>query len=198
MSGPSATGRQRGPRSGRERDTGARTSRPSKGKSRGRLGQAPDACSLTRHRLAPANNLTPLTDVGNPDEDDPCPIRGHDHAHKLSATIQRHSQPAPATYLARNKTQIPSSSRRATVDFHRSSTGEAAGRGSSLPALTNGRDGSCSGRVVVLIMHLDRIGAPDRRVWSPTAGGQRMRGAGYHSGTLGTGRRVPGAGVFSI
>ena len=51
---------------GRERDSGARIVRPSKG-SRAAGPQAPDACSLTRHRLAPEDNLAPLTDVDDHD-----------------------------------------------------------------------------------------------------------------------------------
>jgi hypothetical protein len=51
---------------GRQRDSGARIVRPSKG-SRAAGPQAPDACSLTRRRLAPQDNLPPLTDVDDHD-----------------------------------------------------------------------------------------------------------------------------------
>ena len=49
--------------SGRERDTGARISGPRRATSRGKP-QAPDVCSLTRHRLAPTRQ--PTTQQGRP------------------------------------------------------------------------------------------------------------------------------------
>jgi hypothetical protein len=49
-------------------------------------------------------------------------IQLNDHAHREKhKAIQRHSTTPSATYLAQNRAQIPSSSRSATVDLHRSS-----------------------------------------------------------------------------
>src|SRR5207342_1101662 len=51
----------RGEEGGRERDTGARIDQALEGQRRAAGPRAPDACSLTRHRLAPTDNLAPLT-----------------------------------------------------------------------------------------------------------------------------------------
>ena len=52
---------------GRERDSGARIDQALEGQSRAAGPRAPDTCSLTRHRLAPAENLAPPTDVDHHD-----------------------------------------------------------------------------------------------------------------------------------
>jgi hypothetical protein len=52
---------------------------------------------------------------------------GHDQPPAELIRGDQRQRPSSATYLARNRMQIPSSSRRATLDFHRSSLGEAAG-----------------------------------------------------------------------
>jgi transposase len=48
-------------KSGRERDSGARIDQALEGQRRAAGPRAPDACSLTRHRPAPTDNLAPLT-----------------------------------------------------------------------------------------------------------------------------------------
>ena len=50
---------------GRERDTGARIVKALEGQSRAAGPRAPDACTSTRHRLAPTNNLTPAADASD-------------------------------------------------------------------------------------------------------------------------------------
>ena len=108
---------------GCERDTGARIIKALKGHV-ARQAHEPQTPAL-RHVIGsrPPHNLTPPADVDTSTDNNPCPNPGHDHAHRPHT-----SRPTatPATYLARKQTQIPSNSRRASVDFHRLSGASAS------------------------------------------------------------------------
>jgi hypothetical protein len=115
---------------GRERDSGARIIRPLKGGQRHAAGhgQAPGRLLFdTSSGSRPQHNLTPPADVENPDEQRPTPkIRSRPRHRAHMSAIQRQTTTHSATYLARNRTQIPSNTRQATVDFHRSSEASAS------------------------------------------------------------------------
>jgi hypothetical protein len=79
--------RPEGQQSGRERDSGARINQALEGQRRAAGPRAPDACSLTRPRLAPADNLPPLNPVDDHD--------GRPRARKIRPNHPR-SAPPPA------------------------------------------------------------------------------------------------------
>ena len=80
--------------------TAERAYRPSKG-SRAAGPQAPEACSLTRHRLAPEDNLAPLTDVDDHDAALPCANTGDDRADPDSHHPNRPHSTRPAASAPR-------------------------------------------------------------------------------------------------
>jgi hypothetical protein len=111
--------------SGRERDTGARIIKALEGQSRAAGPRAPDACTSTRHRLAPTHNLTRSTDLDHPDGDPACANTGHNHADRGSHRPNRPHRSRSAalgdsTATDRSPENSPKSSSRA-LDFHPSS-----------------------------------------------------------------------------
>ena len=122
--GPRPASRWTGEKGGRERDTGARIDQGPRRASRAAGSQAPDACRLTRHRLAPNHNLTRSTHVDHPDDDRPCANTGHNRANPTTHQPNRpHSRPSAALNNPPRPIGHPKTSQnrhRNPFDFHRS------------------------------------------------------------------------------
>ena len=94
--------------SGRERDTGARIIKALEGQRRAAGSRAPNACSLTRHRLAPSHNLTLLTDVDHRDDNDARANTGQRRADQDPAQPNRPHRRRSATRREASATDPPS------------------------------------------------------------------------------------------